>query len=372
MHQKMKVAIIGCGMICDVYFKNLSEFYGVELIGCSDIRDERAKEKAEVYGVRHMTNEEIFADPSIEMVVNLTYPTSHYEVAKAALLAGKHVYTEKMMVGTLEQANELVALAEEKGLFCGGAPDTYLGASVQLARQLLDSGIIGTPTMAEVFLSRDYRHERWNTSPYKRFAFCPYGGIPFDMGAYYLTVLVFLLGRVERVCGMADIREPHRTFRHPDSPLYGQEMLGESYNRAAGTLQFENGVMGSFVMTSEGGAGRDSFVIHGTDGYIDLGDPNCYNKTVTIKNKEGQESVIASPFAFGGKDFRGIGVLEAAYALSRGETPRCNGHLCRHVLETALGICENDGALYEMTTDSGRPAPLPVGFTENFELLFQP
>lgn len=370
MFQKMKVAIIGCGMICDIYFENLKKFHAVELIGCADIRDDRAAAKAEKYGVRHMTNEEIYADPEIGMVVNLTYPASHYEVAKAALVAGKHVYTEKMMVGTMQQANELLALAKQKGIFCGGAPDTFMGAGIQLARQIIDGGIIGTPTMAQAFLSRDYRHERWNTFPYKRFAFCPYGGIPFDMGAYYLATLVFLLGGVKRVCGMAEMRDPNRRFQHPLSPLYGQDMLVESFNQAAGTLQFASGALGSLVMTSEGGTYKNHFFIHGTDGYIDLGDPNNWNGSVTVKNKAGQESVIHSNFAFGSGNWRGVGILDAIYALQNGRKPRCDGDLCRHILEVACGVCESNGKMVEMTTAVERPAPLATGYTEYPELVF--
>ncbi len=368
---KMKLAIVGCGMISDVYLKNLCTYHGIKVVGCSDIRDERAAQKAEQYNIRHMTNEEIFFDPDIEMVVNLTYPVSHYEIAKAALLSGKHVYTEKMMVGTLSQANELMSIAEEKGLFCGGAPDTFFGAHLQLARQLIDGGIIGTPTMAQAFLSRDYRHERWNTATYKRFAFCPGGGIPFDMGSYYLTAMVFLLGSIQSVCGMAEIRDPHRTFSHPDSPLYGEEMLVETYNQAAGALRFQNGTMGSFVITSEGGAIHNDFIIYGTEGSINLGDPNCFETTVKVLNKKGEESIIASPFAFGGDNFRGVGILEAAYALRKGRMPRCNGYLCRHIAEAALGICEGNGNLYRMTTSVERPEILPIGYTEYPELLFK-
>ena len=149
--QKMKTALIGSGMISGIYLKNMKEQFDIlELVGCSDIRPERSKARAEEFGVRCMTNEEIFADPSIEMVVNTTYPTAHFEVSKAALEAGKNVYCEKMTTLSVEQSTELMELAASKGLFVGGAPDTFLAGGMQLARQLLDSGIVGTPVAAEV------------------------------------------------------------------------------------------------------------------------------------------------------------------------------------------------------------------------------
>ncbi len=184
---KIRVALIGCGMISDIYCQNLTKMDIFDFVGVSDLIPERAQKRAEQYGVRAMTNEQIFADPSISLVINTTYPLSHYEVARQALLAGKHVYTEKMICETMEQANELQALAQEKGLYCGGAPDTFLSGAFQVARGLIDAGMIGTPTMVEIFLARSYHHERYYTGDEKRFAFCRHGGILFDMGAYYLS-----------------------------------------------------------------------------------------------------------------------------------------------------------------------------------------
>ena len=372
MLRKMKVALIGSGMISGIYLKNLKSYDLIDLVGCSDIIPERSKARAEEYGIRQMTNEEILADPEIELVVNTTYPLSHYEVAKACLEAGKHVYTEKMNVETVEQMQELMELAKSKGLFIGGAPDTWLCGSIQLARQIIDSGIIGTPTMASVFLSRSYHHERFYKGDYKRFAFCRHGGIPFDMGAYYLTTLVFLLGGIRRVNGMAQIRDPHRTYMNPECAMYGEEMLVESWNQVTGALEFENGALGSFTLTSEGGAPRNSFVIHCTDGMIDLGDPNNYENTVKIYNKRGEESIVSTGFAFNKENHRGIGVLDAAYAIRDGRKPRCAGEMCCHVLEAALGICEcaETGVTHQMKTTCERPEPLKAGYTEYPELVF--
>lgn len=370
--EKMKVALIGSGMISGIYLKNLQSFDAVELVGCSDIVPARSKARAEEFGIRQMTNEEIFADPEIRMVVNTTYPTAHYEVAKQALLAGKHVYTEKMTTETMEQAEELMNLAKERGLFVGGAPDTWLGGSCQMARKIIDSGILGEPVMADITLCRSYHHERFYTGTEKRFAFCRHGGIVFDMGAYYLTQLVFLLGGISRVSGFAQIRNPDRKYQNPKSPLYGEDMTVETWNNVSGSLEFSNGTLGHFSLTSESGAPNNRFIIYCTDGSIDLGDPNEYENCVKIYNKKGEESVIHTTFGYRDGNFRGIGVLDAIYALNNGREARCHHGLNRHVLEAALGIVESSqtGNTYIMKTDCARPEPLAVGFTENQELVF--
>ncbi len=367
--RRVKTALIGCGAISEIYLTNLKSLDIIDLVGCSDVVDESAEQRAAQFGIKKLTNEEIFADPEIELVVNTTCPTEHYNVAKQALLSGKSVYNEKVICSTLDQANELVALAREKNLFFGGAPDTFFSAGLQLARSIIDSSMIGTPVMAQALFSRSYHHERWTTGPAKRFIFSKSGGVVLDMGAYYLTALVFLLGPIKSVSGFSMIHHPDRVFQNPNSPLFAQPMTVESANIGTGSLLFENGAMGSITMLSES-APQTHFYIYCTDGYIDLGDPNMYSKTVRVVNKRGEESVIHSPFGINDGNFRGYGVAEAMYARLAGRTARCNGELCTHVLEGLLGICESGekGEVYTMTTRAERPAPFETGYTERFEL----
>ncbi len=370
--RKVKTALIGCGMISEIYLKNLSKLDIIDLVGCSDLKPERAEQRAKEYGIKKMTNEEIFADAEIELVVNTTYPLSHYTVAKQALMAGKSVYTEKMICLSLDEANELYELAKSKNLFFGGAPDTFFGAGVQLARGILDSGIIGRPVMAQAFLARSYHHERYYTGLEKRFAFCRGGGIIFDMGAYYLTTLVFLLGKINSVTGFSTTYDPDRVYQNPASPLYGQPMTVESDNITTGSLLFENGAMGSLTMLSES-APQNHFYIYCTDGYIDLGDPNEYGKTIRLVNKRGEESVLQSTYGMDGGNLRGYGAAEAMYARFDGRKARCDGELCRHVLEATLGIIESgkSSKIYAMTTDVSRPEPFKPGCTEATELALR-
>lgn len=367
--KKMKVALIGCGMISEVYLKNLKSFDAIELVGCSDIIRERAEKRAKEFGIKAMTNEEIFADKEIQFVVNTTYPLAHYEIIKSCLENGKHVYTEKMTTETVEQATEVLKLAQSKGLFAGGAPDSFLGGGCQLARQIIDSGLIGTPVAVDAMLSRSYHHERFYTGDYKRFAFCRNGGIIFDMGAYYLTHMIFLLGNIKQVSGFAQIIDPNRKYENPKCPLFGQDMTVESYNNITGSLLFESGVLGHLTVTSEGGGTYNRFNIYGTNGRIDLGDPNNFEGSIKLYNKNGAESVIHTSHGFTGGNLRGIGALDAVYAIKNGRAPRCSVELNRHVLEAALGICS--GTTYNMTTYCDRPKPLKAGYTEYSELVFE-
>lgn len=370
--KKMKVALIGSGMISGIYLENLKNQFDIfELVGCSDLIPERSKARADEFGIHDMTNEEILSDPSIEMIINTTYPISHYEVSKAALLAGKHVYCEKMTTLTVEQSTELLTLAHERNLFVGGAPDTFLAGGIQLARQLIDSDLIGTPIAAEISLCRSYHHERHYTGNYKRFAFCENGGIIFDMGSYYLTTLAFLLGPVKAVSGFTQIRDPHRIYQNPNCPLYGQEMLIESSNNTVGSLLFANGTLGHLLITSEGVGAPQRFIIYGTNGTMDLGDPNDYGSVIRISNKKGEVSEIHTSHAYTNGNFRGLGAADAAYAIRTNRAARCSGELNRHVLEIALGICKSSetGQTQFLQTSCERPQPFAPGYTERPELV---
>ncbi len=367
--RRIKTAVIGCGEISYIYMLNFKKLDIIDLVGCSDIIPESAEKRAVEFNIKAMTNEEIFSSNDIELVVITTTPLHHYNVAKEALLSGKSVYCEKTICVTLDEAKELKQIAKEKTLFFGGAPETFFSSAMQIARNILDSGILGVPVMAQAFLSRSYRHHRDSANSRKRFVYCEHGGILYDMGAYYLTAMVFLLGAIKRVIGFSAIREPERIYQNPQNPNYGEKMIVESTNTATGSLLFENGVMGTFTMTSEGTL-KNHFCIYCTDGYIDLGDPNEFENTIHIYNKNGEESVITSPFAICGDNFRGYGVAEAMYAHLSGKKARCNSELCTHVLEAALGLSASSetGCVYDMTTSAERPLPFKPGYFENPEL----
>ena len=369
----VKTAIIGCGMISEIYLKNTVEYFQVlDVVGCADLIRERAQAKAEKYGIRCMTNEEIYQDPEIELVINLTYPTSHYEVTKAALLAGKNVHSEKMFAITLDQAKELRAIAEEKGLSLTAAPDTFLGAREQTARQILDSGFLGTPISAEILLQRCYTHQNWKKECEKRFAFCPGGGYMNDLGGYYLTAMVSLLGNISRVTGFYRTYNPDRVFHHPQNPEYGKPMLVDhAPNCYAAALQFENGVLCGLSMTSEVRGGGSNYAIHGTEGSLYLDDPNNFGGPLMIELAAGGGKMeVPLTHAFS-DNMRGLGAADAAYALRNGRKPRCGTDLIYHVFETCQGIeasCDT-GRVYELQSRCERPAPFAAGYLEYPEMV---
>lgn len=370
--RKVRTAIIGCGMISTTYLDNCCNNFNIlDVVGCSDLKPDRSAAQAEKYGIRQMTNEEIFADPSIELVVNITYHTSHYAVSKAALLAGKNVYCEKMLSITLAEAQELAAIAGSRGVQLCCAPDTFLGAGLQTARSILDAGLIGTPVAAQAVLVRGYHHERFRQDPERRFAFCPGGGIIFDVGCYYLTGLVNLLGPISRVSGFSQTRDAdQRIYGHPNNAEYGKVMQIETPNNTAGVIEFRNGVICPFLTSSESISVTNSFIIHGTNGRLTLNDPNTFGGPILMQTKTGEELSLPLTHAFT-TNVRGLGVADLAYAIRNGRQPRASGATGIHTLEAALGMISSGetGQVYKMTTTCERAQPLEPGYTEYPELV---
>ena len=218
--KKMRVGVVGCGAISDIYLTNMiHNFENLEVAACCAGHLEHAKKKAEQYGIKGCTYEEILADPSIEMVVILTPAPTHEGLIRQALEAGKHVYTEKTMTLAPETAAKLIELAEEKHLYLGSAPDTFLGSALQTARKAIDDGLIGEVTSFEACANRDLDL----LASIFRFLRMPGGGICYDFGVYYLTAIVSLFGPVDRVVSSVRNLAPKRVNVVPDSPEYGQE-----------------------------------------------------------------------------------------------------------------------------------------------------
>ena len=210
---KVKVGIVGCGNISGIYFKMMGEVYDIlEVKSCADLVPENAAAKAkenEAIGVQAVSVDELLADPEIQIVVNLTIPKAHAEVAMQAVNAGKSVYNEKPLTITREEGKALLDTAKAKGVLVGCAPDTFMGGGIQTCRRLIDEGVIGEPVSAEAFMLCG-GHEGWHPDP--EFYYEVGGGPVFDMGPYYLTALVNLLGSVKRVAGSARVSFPTRTI----------------------------------------------------------------------------------------------------------------------------------------------------------------
>ena len=379
----LKVALIGAGAISYTYLRTMVQDFDIlDVVGCSDLLPERSKSRAETFGIRQMTNEEIFNDPEISIVVNTTYPSSHDLINRAALMAGKHVHCEKMMADGFEMAKETYALAKEKGLRIGCAPDTFLGAAYQTARKLIDDGFIGEPISAHAMVLRGYNAQGPSLPARVGGMFIPGSTIAYDMGGYYIHALIALLGPINRISGFAKGREKYYT--HPKNPNYKQrvEVTGSTMMQSA--LEFASGAFGSLTVMGDSFTSEVPRVeIYGTEGMLICPDPNNYGgDVILVRNGNGREQ-FRMPYTHGYAEIdralptltgrreagshsrRGIGVADMAWAITNGRAHRCSAELGLHAMEVIYGTEKscNEGIVYQMTTNPGDIAPLPCGFT---------
>lgn len=357
------VGIIGAGVISEIYLKNTTGvFDNVRAVAIADLVVERAEARAEEFGVEALTVDELIAHPEIEIVINLTIPAAHHEVAKQVLEAGKSVYNEKPLAIDRDGARELVALAREKGVLVGGAPDTFLGGGLQTARKALDDGLIGEPVAATAqFLGRGM--EMWHPDPY--FFFQPGAGPLFDVGPYYLTALASMLGPVRAVTGFARASFPERTVT-AKGPKTGDKIPVNTPTHFAASLQFESGALGSLQASFDVWETRDRgtlLTIYGSDGTLHLPDPNTFGGPVHLVQANTRE-VEELPLTHGyTENSRGIGVSDMARALRGDAEPaRASGEMAAHVVDIMQSVLEaaDSGSVRELETTMERPAPLPA------------
>ncbi|HEV2126377.1 MAG TPA: Gfo/Idh/MocA family oxidoreductase [Chloroflexota bacterium] len=358
MAEKVKVGIIGCGVISGIYLKNLPIFDLIDVVACGDLVIERAQARAKEFGVpRACLPQELLADPGIDLVVNLTIPKAHAEVALAAVDAGKSVYNEKPLTVERESGQELLRRAKASGMLVGGAPDTFLGGGIQTCRQLIDEGAIGEPVAATAFMA-GHGHEHWHPDP--AFYYQVGGGPMFDMGPYYLTALVSLLGPIRRVAGSARITFPERTIT--SEPKRGQTIRVETPTHVAGTLDFASGAVGTMITSFDVWShSLPRIEIYGSVGTLSVPDPNTFRGPVRIR--QGRESEWREVEITRGwtENSRGLGVADMAHALRSGRPHRASGDLAFHVLDTMHAFLDSSAAGQHIHLESTceRPAPLP-------------
>ncbi len=357
------VGVIGCGNISAVYLRNLPRFEWLKLAACADLDMAKAESRAAEFGVpKACTPEDLLADPEVQLVVNLTVPGAHYSVAAAALDAGKHVYNEKPLALTAAQGRDLIERAAAAGLRLGCAPDTFLGAGLQTCRSLIDSGAIGRPVAATAFMVCR-GHESWHPAP--EFYYKPGGGPLFDMGPYYLTALVSLLGPVRRATGATAISFPERTIT--SEPLRGRVIRVEVPTHVTGLLEFASGAVATLIMSFDVWAAHlPCLEIYGAEGALAAPDPNGFGGPVRYfrpDRGDWQEVALTRPYS---DNWRGLGVADLADAVRAGREPRAGGRLAGHVLEImeALHRAAETGRHIEIHSDCPRPAPLPDGIEE--------
>lgn len=361
--ETVKVGVIGCGNISGVYLKNMTQVFDIlEVAACADLVRARAEARAREYeGVEPRTVEDLLADPDIEIVVNLTPPGAHAEVALAALRAGKSVYNEKPLAITRREGRELLETAQAQGVLLGCAPDTFLGGGLQTCRKLIDDGWIGEPVAATAFMM-SHGHESWHPDP--EFFYKPGGGPMFDMGPYYLTALVSLLGPVRRVTGSARITFPQRLIT--SEPKAGTVIDVEVPTHVAGVMDFAQGAVGTIITSFDvWGARLPRIEIYGTEGSLACPDPNTFGGPVLVKRRRGEWAEVPLTHGYT-ENRRGLGVADMAYARRTGRPQRASGELAYHVLDVMCAFQEASESDRHVLLESAceRPAPLPLGLRE--------
>ena len=368
------LGVIGTGTYCDHYLRNLGPVYkNVRPVGCADLNAEAAKAAAERWNIPKVyTSDEMFADPEVDIVLILTNPASHYSLTMAALKAGKHVYCEKPLCTSLEQANEIVEFAADKGLFVGAAPDTFLSPEFQTVRKVIDEGALGKV----VHVTANYvgpGADLWH--PNAGVLYKKGGGPALDMGPYFMTTLVSILGPLESVFAFAnrgwDVRDIH-----------GQPVDVEVSTNYGAVLKFASGTVGNINLTYDvWKSDLPAMEMYGTDGVLICPNPNTMSGPIKLLKADefkafvnGKEGMIPRLGAiYGPQSFelfreidtvaprigneRGLGVTDMAEAILTGKKPRVSADLCRHVTEAinAFDVSAETGVPYQMTTTFEQP-----------------
>ena len=350
MNKVYKVGLIGCGHINETYFRAHEYFNNFKIIKCADVKESAAKNCANVYNIESVSVDDLLVDNQIEVVLNLTTPQSHYEVTKKALLAGKHSYCEKPLATKFENGQELVNLAKEKNLYLGNAPDTFLGAGNQKSRQLIDSGLVGDIKLGNaIFAFPGVQSYHPDPEPW----FQKDGGGPvFDMGPYYLTALVNLLGPAKHVQGRELTISEFREIGI--GPKKGKKIKVESPTTYMATIQFHNSAIIQITLSFDViNHQRNHIELYGTKGSIIVPDPNMFGGSVFISVNPGPEGKweeyqtenmklgkinIKNPSVRLNEsptnaNYRGIGLSEMLYCIENKKKHRCSGELSLHVLD---------------------------------------
>lgn len=361
MHQtssSLNVGIIGCGAISDAYLKGCPTFPNLRIIHLADLDPARAKAKAEAYGIAHHgTVDSLLANEAVDLVINLTIPLAHTEVNLAALHAGKHVYCEKPLCIRREERFALQEAAHARHLLIGSAPDTFLGDAHQTCRKLIDEGAIGTPLSAVAFMTCP-GHERWHPSP--AFYYDIGGGPMFDMGPYYLTALVNLLGPMRRIGASTGAAYAQRTIT--SQPLHGTRIEVKTPTHLTGAIDFESGVIATMIMSFDvWHTHLPQIEIYGSEGSLQVPDPNHASGTILLRRKDDREWRDIAP-THPRIPARGAGVADLAEAILQQRAARASSDLAFHVVDAMQAFEESStsGCHIALTTRCERPAPLPA------------
>ena len=364
----LAVGILGCGHVSDQYLRGCSLFAGLRLEACADLDVERARRKADQYGIpKAYSASDLLADAEVELVVNLTPPLEHASASTEAIRSGKHVWSEKPLAATLDEARTVLTTARECDVRLGCAPDTFLSPGLQTAARLVESGWIGDPVAAVAFVS-EHGYEHFH--PAVEAFYGPGGGPALDLGPYYLTTLVAMLGPVKRVGGVARATVPVRTI--PTGARRGERIPVKVPTHVAGVLELESGVPVNLLMSWDIWSTHLPYIeVYGSDGSLSLPNPDEYDGLPQLRKAgpaelrqppppPGSLPWAKMPPAYGSHVERGIGVADMAHAIRAGRPHRAGAELAYHVLEvlTALSVSSREGRHVEIESRCERPVPV--------------
>ena len=358
--RQIGVGIIGCGNISGIYLQNLTKmFNNVKIVGVCDLDETKAKAAAEKYQVKIFSMEQMLWEKEIEIVVNLTTPASHFDICKKILQAGKNAYVEKPVSLRVEEGKELVTLAEQEGLLLGGAPDTFLGAGIQTAIKVIKDGIIGDIVGASAFMMC-HGHESWHPAP--EFYYKPGGGPMFDMGPYYLTAMVSMMGPVEQVYGMTTKGMDERIIT--SEPQYGKKITVEAPTHVAGLMRFQSGAVGNIITSFDvWGSQLPRIEVYGTRGSMMVPDPNTFGGEIWVK-QQFDADFEKFPLLFDhSENSRGFGIHDMANCILEGRTNlKASGKMALHVLEImhAFHTSSDSGTIVPIKTEFKMPETRPL------------
>ncbi len=355
--QPVSVGVIGCGFISAAYLKAAKAFPILDIAALADADPEAAHARSVEFGVPARSVEAVLGDPKIEVILNLTIPKAHVEVGLRAIAAGKHVHSEKPLGVTVAEARALVEAAKSRGLRLGCAPDTFLGGAHQTARACVDEGLIGRPVGGTAFFMCP-GHERWHPNP--GFYYRDGGGPMLDMGPYYVTDLVNLLGPVSSVVAVATRTRDERVVT--SAPLAGARIPVEVATHVAGVLTFVSGAAVSMTMSFDVARHRHGPIeLYGEKGSLIVPDPNVFGGKIEVATAAEDWREIPTRHAYADGNYRILGLADMAQAIREGRPHRANGDLAFHVLEVmeAFQRSSETGAAIAISSRPPRPAPMP-------------
>jgi Predicted dehydrogenases and related proteins len=369
MARELGVGIIGCGNISTTYFGLAPLFKGLKVLACTDINMNAAEIRAEEYGVKAQPMEELLANDELDIIVNLTIPAAHFPVSKAILEAGKHVYSEKPLVLSLEQGEELRAIANARGLSVGCAPDTFLGGAHQLARNFIDEGGVGKITSGTCHVMSPGM-EMWHPNP--DFFFLPGGGPVLDLGPYYIANLINLIGPVKRVAALTSMAQETRTIS--SQPRAGEVIPVKTPTNIHALLEFQNGATVTFSASWDVWSHRHANMeLYGTEGSLYVPDPNFFGGLVEASGRNKDIKPLPAwehPFGIDNQEspngpranYRTAGLADMAMAILERRDARCSLDRALHGVDVMTAILQSgeEGRFVELSTTCTQPAALGV------------